>query len=184
MLHNSICISGSQPNVTKSIIIWIKFGMKKKNSSIILEYLINSFTCKIHIPCQINLTRQIFIKILTFAFLNIFTLMLATCCSQMIHHAKSCLMGHILASFWSFLMAFVGTTIICWELFSLTWNLFIPRNMVFPHLYSIILFSRIKCISNCDDPRQFKMLFLKCNFGRKPSFYNNAKWKLKQNVPY
>jgi hypothetical protein len=45
-------------------------------------------------------------------------------------------------------------------------------------------FSRIRCISNHDDPRQFKMLFLKCNCGRKPSFYNNAKWKLKQNVPY
>jgi hypothetical protein len=32
----------------------------------------------------------------------------------------------------------VSTTIICWELFSLTWNLFIPSNMVFPHLYIII----------------------------------------------
>jgi len=45
-------------------------------------------------------------------------------------------------------------------------------------------FSSIKCISNRDDPRIFKMLFLKCSCGCKPSFYNKAKLKLKQKVPY
>jgi len=43
-------------------------------------------------------------------------------------------------------------------------------------------FNRIRCI-NCDDPRQFKMLFVKCSRGYKPSFCNNAKLKLKQKVP-
>jgi hypothetical protein len=56
------------PNVTIFTIIWIKFGMKHKCLSIVLKCLIKSFTCKIHISCQINLTSQIFIKILTFFF--------------------------------------------------------------------------------------------------------------------
>ncbi len=34
-------------------------------------------------------------------------------------------------------------------------------------------FAKIKYI-NCDDPGQFKMLFLKCNSGCKPSFCNNV----------
>ncbi len=46
--------------------------------------------------------------------------------------------GSYIGIFWIFFMTFVSTTIICWELFSLTWNLFIPSNMVFPHLYIII----------------------------------------------
>jgi len=44
-------------------------------------------------------------------------------------------------------------------------------------------FNRIKCM-NHDDPRQFKMLFVKCSHGYKPSFCNNAKLKLKQKVFY
>ncbi len=39
-------------------------------------------------------------------------------------------------------------------------------------------FSRIRCI-NHDDPKRFKMLFVKCSHDFKPSFYNNAKLKLK-----
>ncbi len=31
-------------------------------------------------------------------------------------------------------------------------------------------FSRIRCISNRDDPQQFKMLFVKCSCGRNPHF--------------
>jgi hypothetical protein len=46
-------------------------------------------------------------------------------------------MGCILPSFWIFLMAFMGTTIICWGLF-LTWNFFIPQDLAFPHLYNKI----------------------------------------------
>jgi hypothetical protein len=76
-----------------------------------------------------------FYKNMNISFLNILIIKLATCCSQMIWHAKSCLMGYIVPSFWSFLMAFVGTTIICWGLL-LTWNLFNPQNLVLPHLYN------------------------------------------------
>jgi len=45
-------------------------------------------------------------------------------------------------------------------------------------------FSRIRCISNRDDPQQLKMLFVKCSCGHKPSFCSNEKLKLKQKVPY
>jgi len=44
-------------------------------------------------------------------------------------------------------------------------------------------FSRIRCI-NHDDLGGFKMFFVKCSHGYKPSFCNNAKLKLKQKVPY
>jgi len=57
----------------------------------------------------------------------------------MICHEKSCLMGHIMPFFGVFLTAFVGMTIICWKLFSLTRNIFIPLDMAFPHLYIKIL---------------------------------------------
>ncbi len=40
-------------------------------------------------------------------------------------------------------------------------------------------FGRIEYI-NCDDPKQFKMLFVNCNNGCKPSFCNNAKLNMKQ----
>ncbi len=72
---------------------------------------------------------------------------------------------------------FVERTIICWGLFSFTWNLFIYLNMMF--LQSQI--SRVKCI-NCDDPKQYKMLFVKCSNGHKLSFYNNARLKMKQKI--
>jgi hypothetical protein len=39
-------------------------------------------------------------------------------------------------------------------------------------------FSRIRWI-NLNDPIGFKMLFVKCSHDYKPSFYNNAKLKLK-----
>ncbi len=44
-------------------------------------------------------------------------------------------------------------------------------------------FGRIISI-NCNDPRQFKMLFVKWNKGYKLSFCNNATMKMKQNKPY
>ncbi len=40
-------------------------------------------------------------------------------------------------------------------------------------------FNRIRCISNHGDSWQFKMLFVKCSCGCKPSFCKNAKLKLK-----
>jgi len=44
-------------------------------------------------------------------------------------------------------------------------------------------FGRIISI-NCNDPRQFKMLFVKWNRGYKLSFCNNVIMKMKQNKPY
>jgi hypothetical protein len=44
-------------------------------------------------------------------------------------------------------------------------------------------FGRIRCI-NQNDLKQFKMLFVKCNYDCKPTFYNNEKLKLKQKIPY
>jgi len=64
-----------------SIIIWMKFDMKHKSSSIFQECLIKSFAYKMHISCRINLTRQFFIRTLTFSFLCIFTFTSVTCYS-------------------------------------------------------------------------------------------------------
>jgi hypothetical protein len=44
-------------------------------------------------------------------------------------------------------------------------------------------FGRVRCI-NRNDPRQFKMLFVKCSHVCQPSFCIKAKLKLKQKVPY
>jgi len=57
-----------QPNVTIFIIIWIKYGMKQKFSSILLKCLVKSFACKIRNYCQINLTSQFSIRTLMFLF--------------------------------------------------------------------------------------------------------------------
>jgi len=42
------------------------------------------------------------------------------------------------AFFGVFFIAFMGRTIICWGLFSFTWNFFIYLDMVFPRLYITI----------------------------------------------
>jgi hypothetical protein len=81
ILHNSKSIFGQQPNVTISIIIWIKFGIKYKYLYMLPKCLIKSFACKICISCQINLTNQFSTRTLMFFFLLIYTLMLARCCS-------------------------------------------------------------------------------------------------------
>jgi hypothetical protein len=68
--------------------------------------------------------------------------------------------------------------------------------IVFPYLESFHLFGygvstyvqhkpfgRIRCIT-CNHLGQFKMLFLKCSSGCKPSFCDNEKLKMKQKIPY
>jgi hypothetical protein len=126
-----MCIFGSQPNIITFIIIWIKSSMKHKSSSIVPEWLIRNFTCKLRISCQINLISPIFIKILTFFSskypYNHFGNMLFlddTPCKIMFNGLYS-------AIFLEFLTTFMGTTIICWGLF-FTWNLFILLDLVFP----------------------------------------------------
>jgi hypothetical protein len=44
-------------------------------------------------------------------------------------------------------------------------------------------FGRIGCI-DLNNPRLFKMLFVKCNRTCQPTFCNSAKLKLKQKIPY
>jgi hypothetical protein len=44
-------------------------------------------------------------------------------------------------------------------------------------------FGRIICI-NLNNPRLFKMLFMKCSCICQPTFCNNVKLKLKQKIPY
>jgi hypothetical protein len=44
-------------------------------------------------------------------------------------------------------------------------------------------FGRIRCIKQ-NDPRHFKMLFVKCSCDCQPSFCNSPKLKLKQKIPY
>ncbi len=70
-----------QPNITISIIIWIKFGAKQKSLYILPKCLIRSVTYKIHISYQINLASQFSTRSLMFSFLCFLTLTLATHCS-------------------------------------------------------------------------------------------------------
>jgi hypothetical protein len=44
-------------------------------------------------------------------------------------------------------------------------------------------FGKVRCIDR-DNPRLFKMLFVKYNWTYQPTFCNSAKLKLKQKVPY
>jgi hypothetical protein len=109
--------------------------MKHKSSLILQECLIKSFACKIRISSQINLTSQFFIRTLTFFFSTY----------PYIHGGNTLLIDENMfnepynAFFGVFLIAFMGRTIICWGLFSLTWNFFIYPDMVFPRLYITIL---------------------------------------------
>jgi hypothetical protein len=83
--------------------------------------------------------------------------------------------------FWSLLTTFMGRTIICWGFFSLE-SFHLSRYGVSTCVQHNP-FGRIRYI-NCNDLGQFKMLFLKCSDGCKPSFCNNEKLKMKQKIPY
>jgi hypothetical protein len=120
--------------------------------------------------------KPIFHKNFDFFFLCFFTFMLATCCSWMTHHIKTCLIVHIMPFFGSNLWHLWGRLIFVGFNFPL--EIFYSSRYNVPTFVEDNPFGRIKCI-NLDNLGFFQMLFVKCKYTYQPTFYNRVKLKLK-----
>jgi hypothetical protein len=91
-------------------------------------------------------------------------------------------MAHIVQFFWSQFTAIMGRSIFVMIFFPLLGKFSFVQIGV-PTFVEHNPFGRIRCIDR-NNPRLFKMLFVKCSRTYQPTFYNSVKLKLKQKVPY